>query len=198
MKKLLRIILAMAVIGFFTACSGTDDFELENLDAFKHHEEKELTLGFNALFIGDYQFPDFDPALCPDLVQVKNTGVGTGTHFKTLKSYFEFCVQPVAPEDGGGGTYPEGHMIAYFEDENGDKLYIKIDGGRVYGGRVPGMPSYALSYFKDYFEFDGGTGKFEGASGSGYTNDYNFIDKKLGIQRTSHHWQGTLTLIKKK
>ena len=57
------------------------------------------------------------------------------------------------------------------------------------------MPNYALSYFKDPFEITGGTGRFEGATGGGMTNDYNFVGKD-GIVHTSHHWQGTITLKK--
>lgn len=194
MKTLVKFILALAVIGFFTACNSSGDFNFEDDPSFKHHEDKMVTLGFNVLLYGTYQdVPENDD--CPGLGKVINTGEGTGTHFKKVTSYFEFCVKPTVP---GGGTYPEGYIDAYFEDANGDRLFVEVS-GEVFVGRVPGMPSYALSYFKDPFTITGGTGKFEGASGSGYTNDYNFFDKKDdGNVHTSHHWQGTITMRKGK
>lgn len=195
MKTLGKFILALAVIGFFTACNSSADFDFEDDPSFKHHEDKMVTLGFNVVFTGTYQAPPDSEEPCgPGLGRVHNTGEGTGTHFKKLTSYFDFCVQPTVP---GGGTYPEGYIEAYFEDTNGDQLFVKVS-GEVFVGRVPGMPGYALSYFKDPFTIEGGTGKFTGATGSGYTNDYNYFDKKDGQVHTSHHWQGTITMKKGK
>ena len=193
MKTLLKFILAMTVVGFFAACNASDDFEIENADSFKHHENKMVELGFNVVFTGEYQLPPNAEEPCGEgTFSVHNTGEGTGTHFKKLTSYFDFCVRPTAT----GGSYPEGYIEAYLEDENGDKLFVYVS-GEVIGGRVPGMPSYALSYFKDPFVITGGTGKFENASGEGVTNDYNFVTKD-GIQRTSHHWQGKIIMKKGK
>lgn len=183
--------MSMVVIVFFTACNESDDFEFENTESFKNNEEKMHTLGFNAVFTGTYQFQGVDDAICGPwpMIRVINTGEGNGTHFKKLTSYFDFCV------NADDATYPHGYMDAYFEDENGDKLFVSIESGQVLPGRVPGMPNYALSYFKDHFEITGGTGHFEGATGSGYTNDYNFIGKD-DVNYTSHHWQGVITLNK--
>lgn len=190
MKTALNFSLVIAMIGFLTACQTSEDFEIENEPAFKHHEGKVQTLGFNVLLYGTYQdVPENND--CPGLGKVINTGEGTGTHFKKVTSYFEFCVKPTVP---GGGTYPEGYLVAYFEDKNGDRLNVEV-AGEVFPGRVPGMPNYALSYFKDPFIITGGTGRFEGATGSGMTNDYNFLGKD-GIVHTSHHWQGTITMKK--
>lgn len=194
MKNFQRFILAIAVIGFFAACNNSDDFESDNVDAFKHHADKMVTLGFNVHFIGEYQYQGPDQAICgdfPPMVRVINTGEGRGTHFKKLTSYFDFCV------DITDSTYPHGYMDAYLMDEDGDKLFVTIESGQVIGGRVPGMPSYALSYFKDPFTITGGTGKFEEATGSGYTNDYNFAVEEDGYNypnKTSHHWQGSITM----
>ncbi len=200
MKNFLNFILAIAVIGLFTACSSSDEFESENVDAFKHHEGKMVTLGFNVHFIGEYQYQAPDAAICgnfPPMIRVINTGTGEGrgTHFKKLTSYFDFCV------DITDASYPNGYMIAYLTDEDGDVLNVSIPDGHVIQGRVPGMPSYAVSYFKDEFFIVGGTGKFEGATGSGYTNDYNFPVEEDGYNwphKTSHHWQGTITMKKGK
>ena len=193
MKNFLNLVLAIAVIGMFTACSSSDEFESENVDAFKHHEGKMLTLGFNLVFDGEYITIGPDSQNCPGLFKVTHQGEGTGTHFKKLTTYFEFCVNP------GDGTYPYGYMVGEFSDEDGDVLYVTIPDGQVLDGRVPGMPSYAVSYFKDWFQITGGTGKFEGASGEGWTNDYNYLVDEDGYffpTKTKHHWQGTITMKK--
>lgn len=195
MRALAKFILAFAVIGFFSACNSTDDFEIENDPAFKHHENKMVELGFNVVFTGEYQSIGLDAQNCPGLGKVINTGEGTGTHFKKLTSYFEFCVNP------SDGTYPYGYIDAYFTDQDGDILYLDIESGQVLPGRVPGIPNYGVSYFKDEFTITGGTGKFEGASGGGVTNDYNFPVEEDGYiypTKTRHHWKGTITMKKGK
>ncbi len=196
METFKKITLALAVIGFFAACNSADEFDIQEDPAFKHHEnnrDSKDSLGFNVVFIGTYQAPPDSEEVCgPGLGRVHNTGEGTGTHFKKLKSYFDFCVKQTVP---GGGTYPEGYIEAYFEDQDGDQLFVTVS-GEVFVGRVPGIPNYALSYFKDPFLITGGTGKFLGATGKGYTNDYNFFDKKDGQVHTSHHWKGKIVLKK--
>lgn len=196
----------MGVLALFADCQTPDDNEaydaiyLKNKTNNIRHSGEMRTLGFNVTLYGTYEYqgPDESGDKCglfedTGLILVRNTGVGNGTHFKKVSSYFEFCVRPVA---GGGGTYPEGYMEAYFEDEDGDLLYLEV-AGQVFPGRLPGMPSFALSYFKDPFTITGGTGKFEGASGGGFTNDYNYIAKD-GMVHTSHHWQGKITMRKGK
>lgn len=202
MKNVLKFCLAMAVILYFTGCDTTTETDYDEaipLNSYEgkastanHHGEKMVTLGLNLVFTGNYAAPEHGAECGEGTFPVKNVGTGTGTHFKRVNSYFEFCVRPTAT----GGTYPEGYLVAYFEDTDGDQLFIDL-AGEVIGGRVPGMPSYAISYFKDPFTITGGTGKFEGATGGGMTNDYNFINKE-GVQQTSHHWQGKITMKKGK
>jgi hypothetical protein len=204
MKKLLNFAIAITIIFYFTGCDNSTDaefYEAASLDSYEakasansHHEGKMVTVGLNLVFTGNYVVPTHASECGDGTFPVKNVGTGTGTHFKKVNSYFEFCVRPTAT----GGTYPEGYMVAYFEDEDGDRLYVNLS-GEVIGGRLPGMPSYALSYFRDPFTIDPfmSTGKFEGATGEGYTNDYNFINQD-GIQQTSHHWQGKITMKKGK
>lgn len=201
MKNLLKFILPLALVFLFTGCEQAEDPEMLDAVAAKYAMSKEgkmVTLGFNIKLFGTYQYqgPEFDKCgpFSPETggyVLVINTGKGTGTHFKKVTSYFEFCVNPMT------GTYPENdYLIAYLEDEDGDQLFVEV-AGQVLPGRVAGMPDFALSYFKDPFTIIGGTGKFEGASGGGFTNDYNFIAKD-GLVHTSHHWQGKITMKKGK
>ena len=177
----------MVFVGLVTGCDRSDDLEFDNATLSKKNVTKELTMGLNLVFTGtyDYQGPSADCGDFPPFVQVINNGEGSGTHFGKLTSHFDFCV------DVRDFSYPNGRIIAYFEDENGDRLDVEV-AGFVLGGRVPGMPSYANSYFKDPFQIIGGTGRFEGATGSGFTNDYN-SDKD---DYSHHHWTGTITLLK--
>ncbi len=187
----------MVVVGLVTGCDRSDDLEFDNATSSINDLEKNITMGFNLVFTGEYLFQG-PAAQCgdyPPFIRILNVGEGNGTHFGKVISYFDFCV------DVTDSSYPNAFEEAYFEDENGDKLYVYVE-GFVYPGRLPGMPSFALSYFKDPFVITGGTGRFEGATGSGETNDYNFFDKKdLDIDgdpivHTQHHWTGTITLKK--
>ena len=206
MKTLFQWVLGMGALLLLTACETSNENEvydavyLKNKASNNELASEMKTLGFNVTLYGTYEYqgPDMSGEKCglfedTGLVLVRNTGVGNGTHFKKVRSFFEFCVRPVA---GGGGTYPEGYIDAYFEDEDGDLLFLEV-AGQVFPGRLPGMPSFALSYFKDPFTITGGTGKFEGASGDGFTNDYNYRAND-GMVHTSHHWQGTITMKKGK
>lgn len=188
MKALLKIFLFMAVISLVAGCNRTDDLEFDNASSSKNDSEKSITMGFNLVFTGTYDLtaPDVDkwgPFL--PYINVINNGEGTGTYFGKLTSHFDFCV------DVTDSSYPNGHIIAYFEDEYGDRLDVEV-AGFVLPGRVPGMPNFAISYFKDPFQIIGGTGRFEGATGSGWTNDYNSAKDPY----SHHHWKGKITLVK--
>ncbi|MBT8185457.1 MAG: hypothetical protein KJN76_11505 [Eudoraea sp.] len=203
MKNLLKLFISMFVILYFTGCEHSVDAEFDEailLNSYEGkasanniHGDKMVTLGFNLVFTGNYEVPTHAANCDTGTFPVRNVGEGTGTHFKKVTSLFEFCVRPTP---AGGGTYPEGYVNAYFEDEDGDQLFVYVE-GEVIPGRLPGMPSYALSYFKDPFTILDGTGKFKDATGGGFTNDFNFLNKD-DIQQTSHHWQGTITMRKGK
>ena len=70
-------------------------------------------------------------------------------------------------------------------------LFVSIS-GNVIQGRLDDQPEYITSYWQDPFEILGGTGRYEGASGSGMSNDYN-----SSMDSNSHHnWSGTITMKK--
>ena len=192
MKKLNYVLLPSFVFLLFAGCSKLeiqpDPLNSADESALKSAKTKSVTMGFNIVFTGNYDFQGPDVTACspfPPLVRIINTGEGTGSHFGHLTSYFDFCV------DITDSSYPNGHVEAYFEDENGDRLCVEV-AGFVLPGRVSGMPSFATSYFKDPFVIIGGTGRFEGATGSGWTNDYN-SSKDI---YSHHHWKGKITLVK--
>lgn len=188
--------LLLIVLALFLGCSNENALDFDNTittaDAISKknaNSPKTVTLGFNLVFTGTYEYTGPDEAKCgtfPPMVNVINVGEGTGTHFGKMTSHFDFCV------DITDSSYPNGFEVAYLMDEDGDKLFVYVE-GFVLPGRVPGMPNFANSYFKDPFTITGGTGKFEGASGSGMTNDYNSANDPY----SHHHWQGKITLMKK-
>lgn len=199
MKILLKIFLLVSVFSLITGCNNIDDdlefdsidnLEFDNASSSKNYSEKTVTMGFNLVFTGTYDEVTPGSPLCgslPYMLYIINTGEGTGTHFGKVTSHFNFCV------DARFGSYPNGFGESYFEDENGDRLFVNLE-GFVLPGRVPGMPNFAVSYFKDPFTITGGTGRFKDATGSGWTNDYNSSKDDF----SHHHWQGKITMKKGK
>ena len=190
MKLYLKLLLAGTVLMLCMGCEKGDSIEFEDALLHKSNAKETITMGFNLVFTGVYTDQHFGNLKCGDennpYLFVQNQGEGTGTHFGKVKSFFEFCV------DVEDFSYPNEYEEGYFEDEEGDRLFIAVE-GFVIPGRVPGMPSYATSYFKDPFTILGGTGKFEDATGNGFTNDYNSLKDPY----SHHHWTGKITLKKK-
>lgn len=120
------------------------------------------------------------------------SGFGKATHLGGFTVELTFC-------GAGGGVY--GGANGYMEAANGDRLFICIDRGQVILPLPEPHPVYD-AFFKDPFEFCGGTGRFEGASGGGMTNslvdlwneDYPFPGPIIPNHRTDHEWTGTLIL----
>jgi hypothetical protein len=141
---------------------------------------------FDASFTGIYVSVAPDSARCGSLpwVQVINEGQGEDEHIGQFRHYFSFCAHI------DSGFYPGEQMIAYLVDHEGDSVFIAC-AGRVVEGRMEDHPEHVVSYWRDPFEILGGTGKFMGASGKGFTDDYN-----SRLDTNSHHnWKGTITLL---
>ena len=148
-----------------------------------------VTVPFKANFTGDYTYvgPDIEDITgmepkC-EFVRVIVDFEGNGTHLGKFTGNFDFCVGP----EGYGQT--DAYMIA----ANGDTLFVSI-AGNVIQGRLDDQPEYVTSYWQDPFVILGGTGRFEGATGSGISDDYN-----SSLDPNSHHnWNGTITMKKGK
>ncbi len=67
--------------------------------------------------------------------------------------------------------------------------------GQVIYGNEDDHPDGVNSYWRDPFTILGGTGRFDGATGGGMSDDYN-LDVYPG--NSFHHWVGTITLVKGK
>lgn len=183
----------VAVCCTVISCSRYESDEMSVTLKKGNSESVTVTVPFKADFMGTYIYAGPD-ATCgewnPDggimNGMVINEGGGSGTQLGNFTHYFEFCCDFIE------GYYPGGHMSAYFTAANGDILYISC-AGQVLNGRLDYHPADVNSYFKDPFIILGGTGRFEGASGSGFTDDYN---RDSYPDNSFHHWRGTITLKK--
>lgn len=191
MKKIKNILLIAVALSLVFSCSKSDVDEMAVSLKKAKAEPATVTVPFKADFVGTYMYagPEascgaWDPASGQFYGMVINEGTGTGTHLGRFTHYFEFCCNFMT------GVYPLHHMVAYFTAANGDILYVACE-GQVLDGRLEDHPEDVNSYWKDPFVIMGGTGRFEGATGSGYTDDYN---RDSYPENSFHHWRGTITL----
>lgn len=106
---------------------------------------------------------------------------------------FTFCVK--VPEVAGGCAGVEPYLPLEYNNatgtmvaDNGDELYLELRGT---GYLIPTQkPGYNVE-FQDTFDFTGGTGRFDGASGYFVTDSYN-----RGLV-TDHEFSGILKYRKK-
>lgn len=199
MKTLKRVFVLTAAVCLVLSCSKSDSYLNDNMNVSLKKAKAEpttITVPFKADFTGIYDWARIEPcAECgpwdPEQgeawVMVYNEGGGTGTHLGNFTHYFEFCA------NFADGIYPgpSNHMIAWFTAANGDILYVAC-AGRVIPGRLEDHPDYVIDYFRDPWWVLGGTGRFENATGNGWTDDY---DSALDPY-SHHHWTGTITLVK--
>lgn len=185
--KTLKIITTFTLVLYlslnFFSCKNSSS------ESKKAEDKTEMvTEAFEAEFIGTYTYfgPDtLSTQKCPDSLSTWRIIVdckGTSNILGDIIVHFDFC----ADEKG-----PYGNNYAYFVDKSNDTLFVSCE-GMVIEGKMEEHPSFVTSYWKDDFEILGGTGKFEGTSGKGKTDDYNSSEDP----NSHHHWKGTITRIK--
>lgn len=153
-------------------------------------------LPFRANFYTDLDIPAIvggekictDPVFDSPNVQ---TGEGNALHLGRFSTKLKFCGELITnptPEEQAAGLFARySEVEGYFEAANGDLLFIGLSGiGEIYLSNNPG---YDLE-FSDDFTIEGGTGRFEGATGEMTSSSY----VNLSTQRTDHVWTGTITL----
>lgn len=162
----------------------------------EHHGTR--TMPFKAKFFTKRNFDAVIGTCVEDDYPDYNYQVGEGkaTHLGKFTAELFFC--------GGSDGYKNGE--GKFVAANGDELYYLVPSPGEIGQVLPLPyvdPLYE-AYFQDPFTFTGGTGRFEGASGGGYTDSYVdlFVDgdpnQFIMEHQTDHVWSGTLILPKNK
>jgi len=191
----LYAITAVGAILMIAACQGELPTAPESGDASMYGQvgkdygqqgDGTVSIPFKASF---YSTGGVAPnAACgafPNLLNTQN-GEGEGTSLGKMSFHATFC-QNIA--DYLDGTDPDdtspwyslGYMI--FTAADGDELWLS-GGGEITSTDKPGYDFQ----FIDPFEFVGGTGRFEGASGTGVTESY------VRNPYVDHYWSGTLIL----
>ena len=169
-NNMITMLAGLVVLLAFSNCSRTE------------------TLPFEADFTGTYTAIYVDSVTCgpgPWMRVIVNC-TGECNVLGTFTTHFDFCAD-------SAGYYPGQQMGAHMIADNGDTLFVEC-AGQVLEGRQEDHPEHVVSYWKDPFKILGGSGKFEGSTGEGMTDDYNSnLD-----QNSHHHWTGTITLVKEK
>lgn len=186
MKNLLKLSTLLAVIMLMT-CSN------EALDSFSEENQeiayKMVEVPFTVDYVGTYLYGPFGIPTDKCDINVFVEGEGTGTHVGKSMIHFDFCVTPYFTPDGQLDHGDYGNSDAYIVAANGDMLFVSVE-GTVYPGRLDDHPEHVVSYWRDPFVITGGTGRFEGATGGGMTDDYNSSEDT----NSHHHWEGTISL----
>lgn len=187
MKKL-KIIATFTLVLFlalnFYSCKNSSS------ESKKAEDKTEMvTEAFEAEFIGNYIYLGPDtllPQKCTDSLssRIIVDCEGTSNIMGDIKIHFDFC-------GNEQGYY--GNTYGYFVDESYDTLFVYCE-GKVIEGKMEEHPFFVTSYWKDDFEILGGTGKFEGATGKGKTDDYNSSEDP----NSHHNWKGTITVNKER
>ncbi|NNE77492.1 MAG: hypothetical protein HKN31_10520 [Pricia sp.] len=118
--------------------------------------------------------------------------LGEGVNDPLLGNYTfvaQFCNNVESGEYGEHDIFAEegrSSTFAYFQTENGDRLYI----GPIKGQLIPSTKEGYDLMFQDPFMIESGTGRFEGATGSGMIDSY----VKAAELRTDHVWTGSIIL----
>lgn len=126
----------------------------------------------------------------PPVFNLTMEGCGTASHLGEMAARMTFCCNT----ETGYYYNTTGSLVA----ANGDELFISIPVGYI----VPNEESNSDFYqqrFNDKIFFVGGTGRFKGATGSGWTHSYvHNPDAAItdDVWHTDFFTRGTLTLVK--
>jgi len=205
MKTLKFLFPGLIVLGMVAACELTseeisientilaDNIQTENLGSSGDPGGGMIKVPFKAKFFTKRSFEDDGIGKCtedPFFDFNLQIGGGQGTHLGKFNVSLWFC--------GAGLDYKNGEGV--FVAANGDELYFNVPSPGEVGHVLLFDHPFYEAMFQDPFSFIGGTGRFEGASGGGYTNSFvdlfdddgNFIPE----HQTDHKWTGTLIMKK--
>lgn len=199
MKTLRNILIIMLSIGLIMSCSKPDTLSENNSNVLKKYkaEPKTVTVPFEANLLGQITNLVSDNPECADggfAYRVVVETSGKATHMGKVSLTFDFCTAGPPDPNIPGSFYTYAASSSEMIAANGDKLFLGFGGSSGILGRTDDHPDYVTDYWRDTVTINGGTGRFEGASGKLLLNDYctNIDDY------THHHLTGTITLVKGK
>jgi hypothetical protein len=188
--KYLKTIIALAVVLCLVISCGRSGASAKGEKKLKKGETEMVTVPFDVTATCNYTYvgPDTLPETkCTEPLNIWRAivdGKGTGTPIGDFIVHFDFC---------GDSLSNYGNLEAFMALSDGDTLFVSAE-GRVLDGKLEDHPDYVVSYWKDPFFIVGGTGKYEGATGEGMSDDYNSSEDPY----SHHHWKGTITMKKGK
>ena len=182
MKTLKMLLPLAAILCFCTACPGPDWYADPPDADGKTNAPEVVTIPFKAEFTAKFATISTNPMTCC------GKGTGTGTCFENLSCNITRCGNP----ETGECLFTQD---SYLYDKNGDKLYftawIKMNNPE------NGDPPFLTQKWTTNYYIYGGTGRFEGSSGSGTWKAY--FTNVAGDENTAHSvLSGTLTVEKSK
>lgn len=197
MKLLKTVCIALISSILIIACSSENEpLELmfdEEVQLKKPAETKSVTVPFKANFYTKRNYDNAGEGFCtedPYLAFNYQVGAGNSTHLGNFTVTIGFCGIP------DEFTYKNGKAI--FIASNGDELWMNVPSSGEIGviSFDFSNPPYEL-HFQDPWEITGGTGRFVGASGNGYTESWvNLLDDEgnfLPEHQTDHMFDGVIT-----
>jgi len=176
MKNLRWFVMLAVAAAFLIGCAKT---------TVEPKATEDYTIAFIADFLGNYTYAGPNAERCGSFpyIQIVVDGEGFGAPMGNFTVHFEFCCDVIT------GYYSD--TRAFMVAENGDTLFVACE-GQVIDGRMEGHPQFVTSFFRDPFVILGGTGRYEGATGGGFTNDYSSSEDDF----SHHHWEGRILLPK--
>jgi hypothetical protein len=195
MKTFLKIFFLAALTGLLAGCEKTGEF-FENETPELKKAQVKVTVPFKADFtVWDHS--DFTDNPCavegkPWIVFLTMIGEGNINHMGKITTVITFCC------NGQTGEYWDTDVI--FVAANGDELYATIQTGQILPNEGDNA-DYYQTYFNDQMIFNGGTGRFEGASGKAMTNAFVHDpdpEDTDDVWHTDFFSTGEITLLKGK
>jgi hypothetical protein len=183
MRKFVRLSQVIAVICMLTVCESCNDgpYPQGSSDMLKTVSiliDTEFMTSFTTSVHGKGGDSELHGFVC----RLEQYGSGTDAGLGSFNIYLTCRWNP----DEGSHSCTEG----FITDCDGNTLAIRCNddnNGVVFTSDFP----YDQTYICSEFEFMGGTGRFEGASGRGLI----YCDVKGSSNSMRHHWVADLTLV---
>ena len=198
MKIMKQLLFLLACIIMLSTCTNSDVIldDASMTTTLKKGHDKTVSVPLKSHFsVWNHTNPNDRSCGEKPIFKVTMIGEGNMTHLGKMNTTMTFC------NDTSNGEYWDTDII--FIAANGDELYASIPEGKVIPNEEENS-NYYSSRFNDKMYFNGGTGRFEDASGEGWSNAYvhrptdEYRHKGDEIWRTDFFSYGTLILKKGK